>query len=287
MTLNAGPASAQIHTYVSKASGSSDANPCSRSAPCFTFAGAYSKTAAGGQIDVIDPGDYGALTIAKSITIDGGGIGTIVSNTGNLFTVAAGASDVVTIRNITLQGVQAATAGIQITTAGKVNIDHVVANGFTTYGVSDQRSSGGGYLFVSDSILRNSNNGIWMQPSGGSINAVIRNVEATSNANTGIAAMGLTFASIRDSTAGGNGVGIATLAGAEINVENCGLYSNQTGLGNGYFGSATTRLSNSTVQENTNGVQNLNGSLLTYGNNRIGGAPQVNSAMTPASPPVE
>src|ERR1700759_5047807 len=104
VTLNAAPASAQRHTWVSKASGSSDANPCSRSAPCFTFAGAYSKTAAGGQIDVIDAGDYGALTIAKPITIDGGGMGTVVSSSGNLFVVAAGASDVVTIRNITLQG---------------------------------------------------------------------------------------------------------------------------------------------------------------------------------------
>jgi hypothetical protein len=285
-TLGVGSASAQIHSWVSKASNSSDANPCSRTAPCYTFAGAYSKTATGGQIDVIDPGDYGALTIAKPITIDGGGMGTVVSNTGTLFVIAAGATDVVTIRNVTLQGVQAATGGIQIMSAGRVDIDHVVANQFTNFGIQDLRSNSG-FLSVSDSIVRNNANGIWMQPSGGSINAVIRNVEATSNSNTGIAAMGVTFASIRDSTAAGNGVGIAALAGAEINVENCGLYSNTTGLGNGFFAAATTRLSNSTVQENTNGVQNLNGSLLTYGNNRIGGAPQVNSAMTPASPPVE
>ena len=50
-----------------------DANPCSRTAPCKTFAGAISKTAAGGEISVLDPGGYGAVTITKSITIDGGG----------------------------------------------------------------------------------------------------------------------------------------------------------------------------------------------------------------------
>src|SRR5437016_12097097 len=49
-----------------------DANPCSRTAPCKTFAGAISKTAEGGEIDVLDPGGYGAVTITKSITIDGG-----------------------------------------------------------------------------------------------------------------------------------------------------------------------------------------------------------------------
>src|ERR687895_295015 len=48
-----------------------DANPCSRTAPCKTFAGAISKTAAGGEIDALDPGGFGAVTITKSILIDG------------------------------------------------------------------------------------------------------------------------------------------------------------------------------------------------------------------------
>src|SRR5216684_8686022 len=48
-----------------------DANPCSRTAPCKTFAGAISKTAKGGEIDALDPGGFGAVTITKSITIDG------------------------------------------------------------------------------------------------------------------------------------------------------------------------------------------------------------------------
>ena len=46
-----------------------DANPCSRTAPCKTFAGAISKTAAHGEISVLDPGPYGAVTITKSITL--------------------------------------------------------------------------------------------------------------------------------------------------------------------------------------------------------------------------
>src|SRR3712207_5339581 len=50
-----------------------DVNPCSRTAPCKTFAGAISKTAAGGEINIIDAGGFGAVTVTKSITIKGHG----------------------------------------------------------------------------------------------------------------------------------------------------------------------------------------------------------------------
>src|SRR5258708_4355110 len=60
-----------------------DANPCSRTAPCKTFAGAISKTANLGEIDCLDPGGFGAVTITKSITIncDSGPGGVLVSGT--------------------------------------------------------------------------------------------------------------------------------------------------------------------------------------------------------------
>src|SRR6195256_2705745 len=64
------PASAQAtRTWVSGVG--EDVNPCSRTAPCKTFAGAISKTAVDGEIDALDPGGFGAVTITKSITIDG------------------------------------------------------------------------------------------------------------------------------------------------------------------------------------------------------------------------
>src|SRR5436189_5717394 len=73
-----------------------DANPCSRTSPCKTFAGAISKTTAGGEIDVIDAGAFGAVTITKAITIDGAGTFTSILNAGtNGVIVNAGASDVV------------------------------------------------------------------------------------------------------------------------------------------------------------------------------------------------
>src|SRR3954466_8436206 len=82
-----------------------DANPCSRTAPCKTFAGAISKTAAAGEINALDAGGFGAVTITKSITISGEGVeaGVLVSGT-NGINVFTGASDVVVLRGLDIIG---------------------------------------------------------------------------------------------------------------------------------------------------------------------------------------
>src|SRR6516164_10666767 len=102
--LLSGAADAQAtRTWVSGVG--DDANPCSRTAPCKTFAGAISKTAPAGEIDTLDPGGFGAVTITKSITIDGtaGLAGVLVSGT-NGIVVNAGSGDVVILRNIDFNG---------------------------------------------------------------------------------------------------------------------------------------------------------------------------------------
>src|SRR6478672_1390070 len=95
--LWAGLAGAQAsRTWVSGVG--DDANPCSRTAPCKTFAGAISKTAAGGEIDALDPAGYGAVTITKAITIDGGGgqvASVLVSGTNGIVVSANASTDVV------------------------------------------------------------------------------------------------------------------------------------------------------------------------------------------------
>src|SRR5215831_12739344 len=90
-----------------------DANPCSRTAPCKTFAGAISKTAPGGEIDALDPAGYGAVTITKSITIDGGGgqVASVLVSGTNGIVVAAGATDVVTLRNLRINGIVSSSGG--------------------------------------------------------------------------------------------------------------------------------------------------------------------------------
>ena len=114
-----------------------DANPCSRTAPCKTFAGAITKTAAAGEIDCLDPGGFGAVTITKSMTIDCfAGLGGGVLASGNAVIINAGAGTV-TLRNLNIQGLggpgapgSVGTAGILVLSAGAVLIDHVTVTGF-------------------------------------------------------------------------------------------------------------------------------------------------------------
>lgn len=110
-----------------------DANPCSRTAPCKTFAGAISKTAAGGEIDAMDDGGFGGVTITKSITINGGGhvAGVLVAGVGvNGIIINAAATDVVVLRGLTLTGVSGALNGVRYLGARYVVVEDSTINGF-------------------------------------------------------------------------------------------------------------------------------------------------------------
>src|SRR6516162_9141099 len=107
-----------------------DANPCSRTAPCKTFAGAISKTAPGGEIDALDPGGFGAVTITKAITIDGGGgqVASVLVAGTNGIVVQAGTNDVVTLRNLRINGIVSSAGGgvngVQYNTGGALHIEN-------------------------------------------------------------------------------------------------------------------------------------------------------------------
>jgi hypothetical protein len=107
-----------------------DANPCSRTAPCKTFAGSISKTAAGGEINVLDPGGFGAVTITKAITIDAAGTeaGILINGSSGVI-VNAGASDNVTLKGLDFSGINPgtgcpwSTTGVRVLKAGSVRIE--------------------------------------------------------------------------------------------------------------------------------------------------------------------
>src|SRR5205809_3813244 len=114
-----------------------DANPCSRTAPCKTFAGAISKTAAGGEIDALDPGGFGAVTITKSITIDGGGgqvAGILASLTTGII-INAQPADIVTSRNIQINGAGNGIRGINYIAGLGLIVEHCNISGFTGEGI--------------------------------------------------------------------------------------------------------------------------------------------------------
>jgi len=110
-----------------------DANPCSRTAPCKTWAGAISKTAACGEIDALDPGGFGAVTITKSITLDGTGtFASILASLVNGIIINAAATDVVTIRGISINGFCNGINGINVLQAKTVNVEDCVIFRFNT-----------------------------------------------------------------------------------------------------------------------------------------------------------
>src|SRR5437899_2562290 len=106
-----------------------DANPCSRTAPCKTFAAAMAQTVAGGEIDALDPGSFGSVTITKALTIDGGGsqIASVLAAGTNGIVVQAGASDTVILRNLRLNGVRGSSNpglnGIRYLAGGSLMVD--------------------------------------------------------------------------------------------------------------------------------------------------------------------
>src|SRR5712691_7704112 len=115
-----------------------DANPCSRTAPCKTWAGAISKTAPGGEIDALDPGGFGAVTITKAITLDGGGgqvASVLVSGTNGIVVQANAASDVVILRNLRINGISSGLNGIRFLSGKDLNIENCYIFGFTQQGI--------------------------------------------------------------------------------------------------------------------------------------------------------
>ena len=114
-----------------------DVNPCSRTAPCKTFAGAISKTAAAGEINCLDPGGFGALTITKAMTIscEVGTAGVLVQGV-NGIVVAAGANDAVYLKGLDFEGVASGINGIQFNTGLSLTVDTCLIKQFTGFGIN-------------------------------------------------------------------------------------------------------------------------------------------------------
>ena len=138
-----------------------DANPCSRTAPCKTFAGAYSKTATGGEIDVIDPGGFGTFTISHALTVDGGG-GLMASIQGGAsfpsgIVVNGASTDVITLRNIALTGnSQANSPGVSaiVMNSGRLIVEHCMIENWSQYGIYNNATVAT-TISVSDSSISN------------------------------------------------------------------------------------------------------------------------------------
>ncbi len=240
-----------------------DANPCSRTAPCKTFAGAISKTAAAGEIDALDPGGYGALTITKSITINGGSqlAGVLASGT-NGININAGPSDRVILRNIEFSGGGSGIDGVLINNAGNVIIDHCAFQGFTHNNIAVNLASSG-YVLVQDSTIVGGDKGVVNMASTGPgpVSTLVKNVtiqgtrialqtlrghldasHVTVQNNTDFGAIASVGSiGLESSLFSGNGTAVQANYGGQINLSNVDMFNNTVGIGagGGIVGSAT------------------------------------------------
>src|ERR1051325_1964618 len=158
--LSVAPASAQAtRTWVSGVG--DDANPCSRTAPCKTFAGAISKTAGGGEINVLDPGGFGGVTITKSITIRSTfEAGVLVSGT-NAIVISAGVNDQVILQGLDIEGLGTGLNGITVTgNIKRVYVDKCWINNFTQSGINMASPNSGARLLVTNSMITKTATGV-------------------------------------------------------------------------------------------------------------------------------
>jgi hypothetical protein len=256
-----------------------DANPCSRTAPCKTFAGAISKTAAGGEISVLDPGGFGAINITKSITLNGDGTlaGILASLTTGVIVNAPAATDVVVLRRLSINGANNGTNGIRFMGQGKLYVEDCSITGFNSAapngnGILVNVTTSLNNLFVKNtSITRCSNSGINISTTTGFVAGVFDNV-SLNGLPTGLIVGNNAFVSIRDSSISLNtstGINISGTGGATASIENCLINNNPTGINVAV--NAILNLSSSTLESNTTAVVSASApaNLHSSGNNRF------------------
>jgi hypothetical protein len=252
-----------------------DVNPCSRTAPCKTFAGAISKTATNGEINCLDPAGYGSVTITKSITIDcedtqgsilASGVTGIIIN----ITAAADTKKAVKIRGISINGAGSTVnaSGIRVLAANYVSVEDGVIDGFQTHGISIETTSGAPKVVVDRmSIRSNVGNGINAFITGGTVNLSVSD-SIISGTATGLNLSSNTKAVVRNSTLASNTTGALAFQ-ADLNLSYCTISGNTTGVTSSTGG--VVRIYGNIITSNGTGLSTSGGSILSSGNNQVDG----------------
>jgi hypothetical protein len=237
-----------------------DANPCSRTAPCKTWAGAIAKTVAGGEIDALDPGGFGALTITKPIILDGGGgqVASVLVAGTNGITVAAGSGDTVIIRNLRLDGLMCSIpaasgctgspglTGISFISGKVLNIENVNIFGFSTSGINISLG-GSASVNIVNSVIENigtctpgnctnpgQGDGIFAKTTSGKVTVTVSNTQVMAASNNCMEASSNANIGAKNDVISNCNNGVATTGGT-INIAYTEIAYNAA---NGYFNSS-------------------------------------------------
>ena len=264
-------------TYVSGTG--SDSNPCSAANPCLTLQGALALTVAGGEIYVLDSANYGPVTINKAVTItsEGAAAGVLATSGAAAITISAGATDVVNLRGLDIDGSNSGSVGIQFNSGQSLNIQKSVVRGFTGSGINFA-PNGASFLFVADTtLINNAGYGIALTNNA---TGVVSRVTATAN-GVGILAYGSgsgVSLTVTDSLAGHNNFGIYASSSA-VMVRNSTFNANAYGILADQ--SAIIWVGQSTIAANNTGWQATNsGQVVSFGNNNVSGNTAGGTAIT-------
>ncbi|HWS55365.1 MAG TPA: right-handed parallel beta-helix repeat-containing protein [Pyrinomonadaceae bacterium] len=265
-----------------------DVNPCSRTAPCKTYAGAISKTARDGEISTLDPGGFGAITITKSITINGGGMGqgygSILASSTNGVTInitdAADLRKTVRLNWLDINGAPSSSpglTGVRILAASVVHVENTIIDSFRS------ASAGFGHgihvnatttteLYVRNTTIRNClNDGIRVETTSGQAIAAVVNSKISKCANGVKFVNGGRGLVANSEITNHSSVGIDVEEGALdtfVNLDGNQVAFCTTGVQAG-AGAVEVRLSNNFITQNGTGISNAGGNTFSSGNNRV------------------
>ncbi len=283
------------HTWVSGSG--SDSNTCTFASPCATFQGALSNTAAGGTITAKDAGDFGVVSINKSVTIDGNNLGSITytGSSGTVITITASAN--VILQNLTINGLGSASVGIGVTSGGTVIVDNCKISNFNGDGID---FNGAGNLTVENTriesfqggangieihgnatenvVIRNTvinaspvsanNVGLVVDQNTGAVSISMQNVTILDAGNMAV----MTFTGMTEITGSvitQSGTGVLAGYGATISVASSMITANTTGVCSGT--SSKIRLDNNDIYDNTTAIGNCGGIVKTSTTNKTSG----------------
>ena len=289
LLLFAAPASAQAtRTWVSGVG--DDANPCSRTAPCQTFAGAFGKTAAGGEIDCLDPGGFGPLIITHAISIVCDGVsngGVSVAGGGVAMTVRAGPSDTVVLSGLDIEGNGIGDDGIIYAAGQALYVRNCVIRDLTGDGIlADPDVVTPTSLYIDNTTIANTATvqrtfqaGLYIFPQGGSMSVTINQTKVAGGffgiVADGAGGTGAISGVVRDSIVSGNvqngvTVSIGQASGIALLIDSVAVTSNGNNGLSANGANAGMIVSNSTISGNGGGLHQANSGVIdSYGNNRV------------------
>ena len=239
-----------------------DANPCSRTAPCKTWAGAVSKTADCGEMDALDPGGFGAVTLTKGVKLDGGGgeagqvASILVSGTnGVVISNSSVNCNFNVLRNLDINGIKLGLTGVQINSGGRVSIENVDIENFTNFCIDFEPSVAMSLVIYNSNLEQCTNGGL----KAGSASGVRANIEKSTIHRMGFAGNGA-----------GVGLGIEVVATAFVNVHNTMVTNNLGGGVEANGPAAKLMVDLSTIANNQgNGVHSANTATVGVSNTSV------------------